>query len=936
MSISLGGLSLLSLSSPFLAWNYDSHHARAEFRSFLCALVFVVVILILAYLTNPSETSFRAYLTEQSFRQHLSRLDDTTDDTSDNDSSVRLIDSSPSQDRTTLPFHFANRASVSLRTPKHIFHSFGICTIATTRGAAGNKSTDTKPGQANGNALNNDASQSDGSVVSDSWFLGAFGHWWRGGLVESWYHDVMVRSRDAEGWNSGILGFKVLDNCSRLPFSRSNPFPRLSLGSSPPKLRNRERSSSNLGHLSRRNSTPPPLPKSVSLPLHADRRQPEGHSPSLSQPTLLSADHKRIAVVHPQSISRAPSLSSIENSPLIAEVLRQISAVQSTVSELQTQVADTHAAAAQSHGVLEEEVTALRERKRGEDLRRNETKSRTKTLEDAKRTAEAGKREAEKKLKLAHGAREGATRRLEELETEMAHLRASTDDDRAITTVEQIDEQETEVIVELEERKREIRIAEEVVAALNARARELEEKITEGREKLRMARERMEIADQDRSFFPLHVLSSGNGSGASELVFSGNDNVSTNNGNGHIVNGHDYGLPNEDAFPWSTGSFSPFDSPVIEHASAKHAGSDSGEISHSPRPTRLSLGALSNFSPTASTAEERSPTTQRAKGYAIFDNDIASLGHHHQNSVPIRTSIGHGHGYSSSTTFAPFGDTDNTATTTHSTAFIPSSLISVLDSPAELQTERDVTDNLDWYPAHTANDSGTLSASPTSVAGQGSLAEPNSDLQYGPFDYRPHSHSPFEAMKLPYRTHSDPSTHVLTDDLTVHGNTEPHPLSGPRRWFSASVKGSQSQRKGLNPDAKVFRLPRRNKLPSPAPPAVAYDALNPTGVMSTTSSTPSSLLRAFAPSRAEREVLQRVLGGSTNASLERLPSLSDVGSIPSSPVHSHATPQIVAQREREKSLPAWLQSLPLPRKPNFSPWDDEDEEQAISGTHKRR
>lgn len=113
-------------------------------------------------------------------------------------------------DRTPLPFHFANRASVSLRTPKHIFHSVGICTIATTRGAAGvnGRSSSTTSLHGNNNLSGVDH---DGSVVSDSWFIGAFGHWWRGGLVDSWYHDAMIGSKDAEGWSSGILGFKALD-----------------------------------------------------------------------------------------------------------------------------------------------------------------------------------------------------------------------------------------------------------------------------------------------------------------------------------------------------------------------------------------------------------------------------------------------------------------------------------------------------------------------------------------------------------------------------------------------------------------------------------------------------------------------------------------------------------------------------------------------------
>jgi hypothetical protein len=45
----------------------------------------------------------------------------------------------------------------------------------------------------------------------DSWFIGAFGRWWRGGAIEAWYQDVVARSRDEEGWSSGILGMKALD-----------------------------------------------------------------------------------------------------------------------------------------------------------------------------------------------------------------------------------------------------------------------------------------------------------------------------------------------------------------------------------------------------------------------------------------------------------------------------------------------------------------------------------------------------------------------------------------------------------------------------------------------------------------------------------------------------------------------------------------------------
>jgi len=30
-------------------------------------------------------------------------------------------------------------------------------------------------------------------------------------MVDSWCYDAIVRSKDTEGWSSGILGFKALD-----------------------------------------------------------------------------------------------------------------------------------------------------------------------------------------------------------------------------------------------------------------------------------------------------------------------------------------------------------------------------------------------------------------------------------------------------------------------------------------------------------------------------------------------------------------------------------------------------------------------------------------------------------------------------------------------------------------------------------------------------
>lgn len=194
---------------------------KSDIRTMFCLVVFCIISLILgasflrlslspvahlllssAYLTNPSENSFRAYLTEQSFRHHLSRLDDHVDDdqvaqdefTSRSSPKMRTAPSGHAANKSSS-FHFANRASVSLRTPKHVFHSFAIFTIAAMVPLSEAGASDDR----------------DGWMISDSWYIGAFGKWWRGGVLENWYQDVIARSKDEESWSSGILSMKSLD-----------------------------------------------------------------------------------------------------------------------------------------------------------------------------------------------------------------------------------------------------------------------------------------------------------------------------------------------------------------------------------------------------------------------------------------------------------------------------------------------------------------------------------------------------------------------------------------------------------------------------------------------------------------------------------------------------------------------------------------------------
>ncbi|KAJ6609847.1 hypothetical protein B0H10DRAFT_2062732 [Mycena sp. CBHHK59/15] len=876
MSISFGGLGIMSLRKPLGEWA-GFVYAKGDIRSLFCIVVCSIVFLVLAYLTNPSENSFRAYLTEQSFRHHLSRLDDASDDQDTRDKLGLTHGRGSASSSSTVPFdhgspfHFANRASVSLRTPKHVFHSFGIFTVAAIIPARADR------------AACRSRRDRDSTIVTDSWFIGAFGKWYRGGVLDAWYQDVVARSNDEESWTSGILGMKALDKSNEydgLPFSTKN----LPLN-------------------------PPPLPKSASLPLHTPRSTPSladrmhgSHSPNhSSQPTLTTEPNRLGSPV----LSRSPS-TLFDQSPRIAEVLHQISVSKTSVLDLRTQLTDFQSSASIS---LQEELDSYRDRKRQEDASRSELKSRTKTLDDSKRAAESIKRDAEKRLKAAQNARDDASQRMEHLDKEITSLQQRlADDQSSVLQSQEVSQPEFEITEALEHKRQEIKVAEDVIAALNLRARELEEKLSSEKDRLKLVRERAELRKQDRSFHPQHGP-------------TGPWTIAPRN------------------FYDSNTSGSATEAPDVELGPSRQP-SDPHGLPTSPRPAKLSLGAISNFNNGNALGHLINPAP-RSNGYSIFDEVFL-------NQPSTQRVSGN---------FSPFGNSESRSQgvalmSPTSQSLIPSSLISSLDSgdgsSRSFQSESDAFMDKEWREASTqrtrsqhmqTSDSqtspsfGPITVSPVSLHGPSAndyehdlfevrvLTSPHTQRQR---EYRMASESPMDMQRvsLLHRTHSDP-TSAKEDTLTA---TMDKAVS--RRWF-ASTK--EKAKKGLNPDAKVFSLPKKvpTTVVAPSPRAITYDALNPNGlgpnIMSSPASANHSLLRAFAPSPAEREALHRALGGSTNTSLERLPSLSDMGSIPSSPAHVHAHAAAPVQRSLDgKGLPSWLSSLPRIRKPNFSPWDDEE------------
>jgi len=78
----------------------------------------------------------------------------------------------------------------------HVYHNLVFFTVAFVVPPA---ESDTKPSDPD-------------SPVSDLWFIGVFGGWWRGGPLYSWWVDAAVRTKDEEGASAGVLGIKTLDN----------------------------------------------------------------------------------------------------------------------------------------------------------------------------------------------------------------------------------------------------------------------------------------------------------------------------------------------------------------------------------------------------------------------------------------------------------------------------------------------------------------------------------------------------------------------------------------------------------------------------------------------------------------------------------------------------------------------------------------------------
>ena len=169
------------------------------------------------------------------------------------------------------------------------------------------------------------------------------------------------------------------------------------------------------------------------------------------------------------------------------------------MQDLRSQIADFRTHSSQQRETLDRELEAHRERKRQEELTRNELKSRTKSLEDSKRGAETAKRDAERKLKSAETRRDEVARKISHLRNEITKWRSKLGDDHELVANirsggigggDQGKGERAYLEEELHKRKAEITVAENVISALTVWAKELEDRVVDGRERLKVVLEK--------------------------------------------------------------------------------------------------------------------------------------------------------------------------------------------------------------------------------------------------------------------------------------------------------------------------------------------------------------------------------------------------------------------------------------------------------------
>ncbi|KAJ1598546.1 hypothetical protein NDA14_003197 [Ustilago hordei] len=362
-------------------------------QALLCAWTLLAILLLFAFWTNPSEASFRPFLTDLVFRQRLRLLDDQdavhsshvqSDNLADTASkhilSARKSDSNAfssllsTASYSSRPFAltFRSKVALSLRTPPFHRKDLGLLSIVTISQSMPSHSLYDQQRTSQQNRPHAPPSGNvDRSIDCTSLFIGAFGKWW-------------------------LLAFGIPD----LPSARSQ-IPQQSTKAGREELEENLSDIADWGLLEMRALDPEPQSRrnsNFALNTIADQATAQPlprHAPSID----LTAHSGTTA----SSTNNHLNLDT-ENEDCLS-ITALVSRSQSEIVDLQEQLASVKSASTRACEALELDLEQVRAKKKEEERLRSDIKTRTKALDDSKRQVESSRREAERRLKAANTSR---------------------------------------------------------------------------------------------------------------------------------------------------------------------------------------------------------------------------------------------------------------------------------------------------------------------------------------------------------------------------------------------------------------------------------------------------------------------------------------------------------------------------------------------------
>ncbi|PWN49934.1 hypothetical protein IE53DRAFT_120351 [Violaceomyces palustris] len=421
-------------------------------RALLWVWLIVASIILIAYWSNPPDSTFRPFLTDLTFRERLRLLHETSISELLSNGEKSLVEAddlakgtrSPSSTSTLLhrnlyrssPFAlaFSGRLSLSVRTPPYTRKDFGLFSVVSVmhhmpqpfvsvcQCAARKRglSDEEKVSQLEADTVSNGsirisrgANQKADPYECNSIFIGAFGRWWVGAYASA-VEPTECSSKGIRSKDQNSNQIELEDRGQRLPewgildmhTSDSDGFQT----PSPP-----------LSDHGKENVEFPSFGNNRAEDrLHVEAFEGGNDGPSSHSQPLADESGRTSS---PTGSDRQCSSKLACETPAFLALAATFAASQEIATDLQDQLKSIYSASEVTCQQLQISLDELRARKRAEDKLRADTRTRTKMLDESKRQAESSKREAERRLKAALGFRSSKHACIENMRKEMDELR---------------------------------------------------------------------------------------------------------------------------------------------------------------------------------------------------------------------------------------------------------------------------------------------------------------------------------------------------------------------------------------------------------------------------------------------------------------------------------------------------------------------------------